>query len=142
MTIESEIDLALEALANACSIAENGDTADAVKILPVLMEKVKPLLKAGQAGSHALRSYQYCNSSTELAEDIADAWDAAWDKFTAVIAQARAAAPSLREAEARLELEEVQAIWEFYNSDPSVGSLAFENFLKARITALRKEAGK
>jgi hypothetical protein len=41
------------------------------------MAAAPDLLKVLQAASHALRSYQYGNASTELAQSTADACDAA-----------------------------------------------------------------
>jgi hypothetical protein len=43
----------------------------------ILLPPDHPLSKAAIAAVHALRSYQYGNASTELAEEIADALERA-----------------------------------------------------------------
>lgn len=59
------------------AIAELRRLKDGALYEPTVVFAPEPLVKTLRAAIHALRSYQYGNSSTELAQEIADAGDEA-----------------------------------------------------------------
>lgn len=74
---DDEMALLSRALATAVASASDREMIVLGNSLEARASKSEILVTALTGASHALRSYQYGNSSTELAEEIADACDEA-----------------------------------------------------------------
>lgn len=74
---DDEMELLSRALATAAASASDTEMVALGNSLVARASKCESLVTALTGASHALRSYQYGNSSTELAEEIADACDEA-----------------------------------------------------------------